>query len=78
MPGLRRGRVREALRFNQKPTGNYATLRFTADKAQEVSVQVTDVLSRVVARVTKSATVGPNRIELPTADLKAGTYLVTL
>ena len=60
------------------PAGNQATLSFVVDRAQEVSVQVTDVLSRVVISTTKAATSGANSIELSTAALKAGTYVVTI
>lgn len=60
------------------PAGNNVALSFEATAAQNISIQVTDVLSRVVLEATKPATVGTNHVELDTRTLDSGTYLVTV
>ena len=59
------------------PTTGAASVAFDLAQASEVSVDVVDLLGRRVAQLAPSArAAGPVQVELPTAGLAAGLYVV--
>ena len=67
----------EAPSVYPNPTAGSARVAFELAQAADVSVEVFDVLGRRVAVVFNGTlTSGPARLDVPTADLGAGTYFV--
>ncbi len=76
IPTPRQGLVQETAELYPNPASNVAFLRITAQYAQDLDVQLADMLGRVVYNQREAVAEGENRIEIPVADLPAGVYLV--
>ena len=61
-----------------QPTRGRARLAVTMEQAADVSVRIVDVLGREVARRDARLGAGVQHVELPSAALAAGTYVVRI
>lgn len=61
------------------PANDITTLYYQLENVQKVTVSITDISGRVIQQVVDANTVvGKNEMQLPTAKLPVGTYIVSL
>ena len=71
--------ARFGLSVGPNPTRGIATARYSLDQGQTVRIALYDVLGREVARLADGAVpAGPASVEIDTADLPTGTYVLRL
>jgi hypothetical protein len=62
--------------LHPNPADEMINLRIDNDKDEDVSIQVMDVMGRLVLQTNKSLNSGMNKIKLPTSGFSNGTYLL--
>jgi hypothetical protein len=60
------------------PFNNAFTLKFDADKSETISLELTDMLGRIINARNWNVGIGSNRLDLNPGHLTSGMYLIKL